>query len=383
MIKISIIGIGNAGSQIAMLAKKSKEFPAIAINSSERDIDSVKGYIESIIFGDHEGAGKDRSIAKRFVAENAAQMLGEEPLIDMINQTDYIFIVSSAAGGTGSGSAPIITDILNQYYNSKLKKNEKGKVFINIGILPSLGESVGAQRNTAEYLAEMSALGGSFMLFDNDRVKGTPNKVFDTINRSVVDTLCLIRGDYSINSAFGMIDEKDMWKLVSQPGLIFVDILKEIYEEKIPENGSVEDMIIEHINKHSCMVKIDRDRIVKRLGYIGTLSEDVHSYFDENLPKIRATYGEPIEDFRHFTVNEDDTESNMIAIVMSGMSIPENRLKTIKHRIDDAEAALSKQKSGSLLSGIIDSVQKYDSTSEKKALRQHSDFNLESIVGKY
>lgn len=381
MIKIGICGIGNAGNQIAALGQRVADFPAVAINSSERDIDAIEGNLKKIIFGSREGAGKNRGIAKQLIKKNIDMLIGNEELIDMINANDYIFIVSSAAGGTGSGTSPMITDILNNYYNSDIKDGEKGKVFINVGILPSQGESVGAQRNAIEYLIEMENLGGSYMLFDNDRVKGTTAEVFETINNNVIEALRILRGDYSIQSSKGMIDEEDTRDILTVPGMIFVDSINGIYEENIPVDGSIEDLLIDHITKQNCMVKVDRDKIVKRLGFISVLSDELTQYFDENLPKIRATYGEPVKDFKHVAVNEDRFEGNMLAVIMSGMSLPENRLVMIKNRIDRVAEGLAKKKTSSLLRELNESVSGYEGNSAKKVERK--EFDLKAITGKY
>ena len=41
MLKVGIIGIGNTGNQIATLAMKRLNIPVIAVNSSEKDLETV------------------------------------------------------------------------------------------------------------------------------------------------------------------------------------------------------------------------------------------------------------------------------------------------------------------------------------------------------
>ena len=113
-----------------------------------------------------------------------------------MDTVDIVFVVNSTGGGTGSGMGPILTDILRQYY-----KKDENKIFINVGILPTLGESVGAQRNTIEYLKEMSDLGGPYMLFDNEKRAYLPtNKQMSEINKEIVTMISTIRGDHSHSS---------------------------------------------------------------------------------------------------------------------------------------------------------------------------------------
>jgi hypothetical protein len=178
-----------------------------------------------------------------------------------------------------------------------------------------------------------------------------------------------------------MIDEEDSRKIISTPGLIFADIIKNVYEEKIPAGGSVEDLIVKHINEANTMIKIDRDKIIKRLAFIANLSEDVQAYFDDNLPKLREIFGEPLEDFKHNAINHDDSEANMLGVVLSGMSLPENRLKMIKHRIRAVEEELAKRKESSILGELMKDVSKYEGGVAKR--REATDFNLNNITNKY
>ena len=67
MLSVGIIGLGNAGNQVAILAKKTKSIPSIAINTSERDIDVLQGYIEAILFATKEGVGKTVNLRKNLL----------------------------------------------------------------------------------------------------------------------------------------------------------------------------------------------------------------------------------------------------------------------------------------------------------------------------
>ena len=66
MLKIGLLGIGNAGNQIANLAIR-EGIKTFCINTSEKDLATVDEAIPVFLFGEAEGAGKDRSVAKSFV----------------------------------------------------------------------------------------------------------------------------------------------------------------------------------------------------------------------------------------------------------------------------------------------------------------------------
>lgn len=376
MLKVGIIGIGNAGNQVAALALEKKQIPALAINASEKDLDTLSVKMNQIVFGDSAGSGKDRSIAKGFVKNNIKDLFREADFKSFMEEVDIVFVVNSTGGGTGSGMGPILTDILRGYY-----AKDENKVFINIGILPTLGESVGAQRNTIEYLKEMSELGGSFMLFDNEtRSNLATNKQMDIINMEIVNMISIIRGDMSHSSPYGMIDDKDMRKIISMPGMIFMDVLTSIFEDTVTED--IDKMMLNHIAQESCMTKVDNDKIVKRLGFIAYLTSELHEHFNENLPSIREQFGEPIEDFKHFAENTESDKLNSVALIMSGLSIPDNRIRSMINRIEKVEEELRKTKKSNTLSNALNKISEYEGTKDSNKA-EAEDFDMDSILNKY
>lgn len=376
MLKVGIIGIGNAGNQVAALALEKKQIPALAINASEKDLDTLSVKMNQIVFGDSAGSGKDRSIAKGFVKNNIKDLFREADFKSFMEEVDIVFVINSTGGGTGSGMGPILTDILRGYY-----AKDENKVFINIGILPTLGESVGAQRNTIEYLKEMSELGGSFMLFDNEtRSNLATNKQMDIINMEIVNMISIIRGDMSHSSPYGMIDDKDMRKIISMPGMIFMDVLTSIFEDTVTED--IDNMMLHHIAQDSCMTKVDNDKIVKRLGFIAYLTSELHERFNENLPAIREQFGEPIEDFKHFAENTESDKLNSVALIMSGLSIPDNRIRSMINRIEKVEEELRKTKKSNTLSNALNKISEYEGTKDSNKA-EAEDFDMDSILNKY
>ena len=271
-LSVGILGIGNCGGQIAALGKSTKNIPGMVINSSERDIDAVKsiGSIDAFILGDGRGAGLNRTIGKNYVKRNFKSLLENEAYKKFIDDIDYILVVNSTGGGTGSSFGPILTDVLNKYYRSKgVEKN-----FINVGILPAINNSIGHQRNTLEYLKEMVDLGLSYMLFDNNTLGDATNDIiFEKINSEVVDAITILRGDYSRMSAVEMLDEMDMHRLIMTPGMIFINNLHGIYTEKMKGDATIEDLLIDNIGKNNFMVAPDRDKVIQKAAYICNISE--------------------------------------------------------------------------------------------------------------
>ena len=69
MLNVGIIGLGNTGNQIASLAFDKLHIPVIAVNSSEKDLETIPNAIPKKLISDakgqSQGAGKNRQLAKK------------------------------------------------------------------------------------------------------------------------------------------------------------------------------------------------------------------------------------------------------------------------------------------------------------------------------
>lgn len=373
MLKISVIGIGNAGNQVAELAKRNN-IDAIALNSSEKDTASLSD-VDSLVIGDEKGAGKDRKIAKGFIQSFAKQLLAEKKFTDVITKNEVTFVVSSTGGGTGSGMAPVLYTILSKVYPAKR--------FILIGILPPLKESVAAQQNTIEYLKEMRKSDGVYELYDNNNYSGKLIDVMlSSVNREIVEDMLVVRGDYQKSTPYNSIDEKDMLKLIETKGRIVITRTFGVNEKDIDER-ELEDRIIDTL-KGGAHAELDRDQIIKRLGLIVSMNSKVYKTLDTNLPKLKEFVGEPVEGFEHIAIQEDG-DINKLITILSGLSIPDDRIEKILQRIKEASNALTRRKESSVLDDasmdIIDSLR--DNGGTKVDDNQPKEVDLDALFNDF
>ena len=219
MLKISTIGIGNCGGQIAELAKKTHGIPGIAINSSTKDLSNINEIIK-ILIGDEKGAGKDRTNAKVFIKNQISRLINQESFVKHIEESDVIAIISSIGGGTGSGMSPLLLDILSRKFHEKH--------FILIEVYPPLRESVAAQQNAVDYLKEVEGIPNAvYMSYDNNKLADLPtSEMMKKVNAEIVEALRIIRGEYLYPTPFNSIDEKDMLKILETPGRLAISSQK-------------------------------------------------------------------------------------------------------------------------------------------------------------
>ena len=168
MLNIGVIGIGNCGNQIALLAHKEADCEVYAINSSENDLATLPDDIPKRLVGDSEGTGKNRADAKKFLKKAAMELVTDETFKNFIFTKDVIMIASSTGGGTGSGMSPVLSSIIRSTF-----KNPDGtnKIVILVGVLPKLSEGYSTQVNSLAYAHEVFDVlkDATYMFYDNNK----------------------------------------------------------------------------------------------------------------------------------------------------------------------------------------------------------------------
>ena len=334
MLKIGIVGIGNTGNQVASLAQDRLKIPVLAINSSAKDLETVPSSVPKKLIssadGLSQGAGKNRALAKSYLKDSIMAFLSSEDVQTFINALDVLFIVSSTGGGTGSGTAPLMANIIQSTFVDV-------KVIL-IGVLPVNSEALSAHVNTLEYLNELYSqlTNQTYMLYDNDRLASLPSyQMMEKVNEEIVSDIDVIRCTYNMTTRFDSIDEQDMMRLISFPGRIVVARLQKIAEKDL-DNVSIEDKLIDVIKKN-CHVEAQRDKKVTASGIITNLSSTISETFDNHVPKVREFIGDPIHDFNHIYINEDRKLPNNVFLVLSGLTPVNDKIHKISDRVDEIQ----------------------------------------------
>lgn len=367
MLTVGVIGLGNTGNQIAALAAEELKIPAMAINSSEKDLETIANKIPKILISDTEGsskgAGKNRSLAKSYLKDSILSIISKEDVQSFISDLNVLFLVSSTGGGTGSGTALLMANIISSMFVDTH--------VIVVGILPVMSEALSSHVNSLEYLNELygNLENQTYMLYDNDSLYNIPSyKMMDTINREVVRDIDVLRCTYNYTTKYDSIDEQDMKRLISFPGRIMVTRLEDLKERDL-DKSSIEDLLISKI-KNTNHVELQRDRKVTATGIIVNLSEQVFNDFDNHIPAVREFIGDPDHDFNHLAINEDRKMPNNVFLIMSGMSQVNDRIQKISDRIEEIEEKQKIREEENQLDtlGITELSQKISSKDAKKTL---------------
>ena len=347
-LKAAIIGVGFAGSFNAQEVHDALDIPAFVINTSMKDLsDSVirKDIPSYLIGNDGRGAGNDRQKSKEMFKFNGKKLLTETaPFVRLVDHADIIFCVFSSAGGTGSGSGPELVKILRAVHPEK--------VCIPIVISPKRFDSSLSQYNNLECINELATLEGPYVIGDLDKFANENDDVaYEKMSKWVIETVRHLTGMDMDMSQSGMMDENDLLNLIGANGYLAQYSIE--VTSKMLENNDIQDLLIKHIGTSPAM-QIQKDRMVGWGGLVVNLPEDITDPIKTgDVSKLIAVVGEPKHMYKNFSVNRF-TKGN-ITLILSGMSLPYNRLSESKEKVKQyIEATTKAQRNISLTSDLAE-----------------------------
>lgn len=336
-LKSAIIGVGFAGSYNAQAVSEALDIPAFVINTSAKDLsDSVinKNIPSFLIGNDGRGAGNDRQKSKDMLKVNGKKLFSEIPaFIKLIMDADIIFVVFSSAGGTGSGSGPELVNIIRRMHPEK--------TCIPLVIAPKRYDSPLSQHNTLKCIEELAALDCPYVIGDLDKFASDNDDVtYEKMSKWVVNTVRHLTGMDMNMSQSGMMDENDLLNLISEKGYLAQYTIE--VTSKMLENTDVQDLLIKQIASSPAM-QIQKDRVVGWGGLVVNLPEDIEDPIKTgNVSKLLAITGEPKHMYKNFSVNQ--STKGTVTLILSGMSLPKNRLDESIEKVQQYIEATNKAK---------------------------------------
>lgn len=340
-LKVGAICIGNGGGQSGVALYK-EGVDVILLNTSSRDLssevvpDGVNSYIIQDTNDTGRGAGRNREIAKKLFEDfmQSEKLLTSEHFESFVREKDVIFVIASSAGGTGSGIAPTLSYLINERYPNK--------VIIIIGILPRLSESINSQQNSIQFFKEIEEMGEvgvkfPYALFDLEKYADLDiEEAYSKVAKDVVSMVKVIRGDYSMLTKYGMVDERNMLTMISCPGLMTVFAVDAVKQSDIKEHG-VQRIILDKLTTNS-NVDAQNDKISKYMGLFLEIDESIDDPVKKSIyDDIFNVTGEPFEIFVNYGIAEKPTGS--FGVMLTGRTTPYDRLSKAIDRVENHEKA--------------------------------------------
>jgi cell division GTPase FtsZ len=229
--KLVVIGFGQCGSKIAdefsRMNKRARFYRrieivagAFAVNTDAADLSSLSSiksdYQHRILIGTRKtnshGVGKINAVGAEIARQDGDKVIDAIRSAKRFYEADAFLLIAGAAGGTGSGSIPIMTQVIKERYGDK-------PVYALV-VLPFEHEEKTEARtihNTATCLKAVYSVADAVFLVDNQRyVKKDASLVnnMDAINRLIAepfyDLLCTGEEKKAKNIGARLLDAGDI-----------------------------------------------------------------------------------------------------------------------------------------------------------------------------
>jgi len=172
--KLVVIGFGQCGGRVAdefaRLNKRARSYRGIEIVTGDLSgLQVIKSdYKHRILIGGRitggHGVGKINELGAEIAREDSDKIVDAIRVTPRFLESDAFLLISSAAGGTGSGSIPIVTQLIKERYADK--------PVYNLIILPFEHEENNEERtiyNAATCLKSVNSVADAVFLVDNQR----------------------------------------------------------------------------------------------------------------------------------------------------------------------------------------------------------------------
>lgn len=300
---VAFIGIGGAGTNIAFCLEKLG-YTTIHINSSTQDESAINGAKKIRHLKGFNGCAGNRQLAEKALAENM------DIVDEIINlKESIIYIIFSSSGGTGSGVAPALLEMLAE---------ETEKTICCIVVLPDKTEDYDFHVNSYKCCQELFTIDGlgSVMFLDNNADSKK------NINKNCANMLHAFLTDNSV-SELGNVDEQEKRTMISTSGNFVLSVLG--------SDKANEANVIERLTTNNIFAPMQKDG---RCEYVGIINASNKSIKKEEIIKLVGTPRRTFEGFG----------SDKVITVICGLSFPFDHLNSIK--------AIAKQKHDERLNAI-------------------------------
>lgn len=322
------VGLGAAGGNVVDEAAKN-EFPAIAINFSQRDLDSLEYVKERLCLVGSEGVGKNREKAIELMEKNWESALAFVKENFSTPAIEVIVVTFSTSGGSGSGIAPLLLEIMMNEMDDK--------TFIAAPILPDLSEAVGNQINCIKTSEELSRLDLCVLPIDNEQTKKNhpsygKNQLYQATNQGFIYSLMNLLEFTERQSKNGVLDRKDLLAILKTKGVAAIakaEITKMV-------NGSVDlsakgiAQSIQDSWRESIFSPIESGKIV-RAGVIFSGPESLIQHIQ--LGSIFSPYGMPWDVFEGYY----EGDNGVIYTIVAGLPWYKTRLGKVEDIVNKNE----------------------------------------------
>jgi len=335
-IKISVIGVGQAGSRVAELMGK-RGYDVGVINTSSQDLEYIKldDSQKLLLEGSLGGTGKDLDLGRQIFEES--ENICREFIANTLGENDMMYLAISGGGGTGSSSADTIVPLM---FNT-------GAPIGVIYILPKDTEDAQSKRNSIETLSRLAKMStdnmiSNLVVVDNAKIEQiygglSQAKFWETANNAIVDPLDIFNTLTATASRHTSLDPSDFARIVScgdcsTYGVVEVD--------NYMEETALAEAVIDSLNANMLAEGFELNQT--RVG--GVIIAGTKKVMD-NLPAININYcyhmiSEITNGANIFQgVYDVHTKSDSVKIYtwLAGLGLPKTRVDILQKQSKELE----------------------------------------------
>ena len=215
--RIVVVGCGGAGNntvnRLHNIGIEGAE--TVAINTDKQHLDMIEADVKMLVgstLTEGLGAGGDPDVGQKATKKAHAKLKNE-----VLDGADLVFVTAGMGGGTGTGSAPVVSDIAK----------EVGAIVVGMVSMPFRVERSRVQK-AEEGITELSQYADSIIVLDNERLLDyVPNlpvgEAFSVMDQIISETV------------------KGITETITQPSLINLDYAD---MRSIMEEGGVAVMLV-------------------------------------------------------------------------------------------------------------------------------------------
>ncbi len=343
--EIAIIGLGLAGQTVAYGFQK-KNYPTYLINGSEQDNSTLSGAKNVLVLDGYDGLAGQREFAYEALKNN-------KTILQKISQIEQKIVVCIASGGgsTGSGSIPLICDILAA---------DPEKVIVPILLMPRRDEPIQKRLNAynvAKEISETEGIGAT--IFVN-------NESYDSLQQINSRLISMLDAFFTDNShSFGAnFDDSEKEKMLKDKGAFVIAMLSNNNTEN--QAVSTEDMI-QSLTAKNIFLPINDDGVVSNIGIIN----QSRNRMDEH--EIVNAVGTPENIFVGYN-------GSVNIACLSGLSYPIEYIKNLgQSAITEQKQRMDRRKSLSLLDDLEEVAEPVVAVPEKKSASKRKRITLDML----
>ena len=343
--EIAIIGLGLAGQTVAYGFQK-KNYPTYLINGSAQDNSTLSGAKNVLVLDGYDGLAGQREFAYEALKNN-------KTILQKISQIEQKIVVCIASGGgsTGSGSIPLICDILAA---------DPEKVIVPILLMPRRDEPIQKRLNAynvAKEISETEGIGAT--IFVN-------NESYDSLQQINSRLISMLDAFFTDNShSFGAnFDDSEKEKMLKDKGAFVIAMLSNNNTEN--QAVSTEDMI-QSLTAKNIFLPINDDGVVSNIGIIN----QGRNKMDEH--EIVNAVGTPENIFVGYN-------GSVNIACLSGLSYPIEYIKNLgESAITEQKQRMDRRKSLSLLDDLEEVAEPVVAVPEKKSASKRKRITLDML----